>query len=292
MKTLKYFLVLLFTAVIALSCTSRKTKEQVNELSLENQRLKKETMSKDSVINAMFKSFNTIEENLTEITSREQMIARNTVDEKNLNEDIREKIMKEIQTINNLMEENRNRISDLKSQLKKSNLKIKSLEETIALMSQRLGEKDQEILALKDQLMQLNFTVESLNAVIDTLQQESVQKSEVISQQQTEIDELNVVWYVTGPKKILLEKNIIEKDGRFLSSTNKLNDLIKTGNFTKADLRELKEIMINAEKAEFVTVHPKGSYRFNMKGKLIISLEITNPEEFWRTSKFLVIQTK
>ncbi len=292
MKTFNYSLLLLLAAMVAFSCTSRKIKEQSNELTLENQRLKKEASAKDSVINAMFKSFNIIEENLTEITSREQIIAQSTADEKNLSEDIREKIMEEIQTINNLMEENRNRISDLKNQLKKSNLKIKSLEETIALMGQRLGEKDQEILALKDQLMQLNFTVESLNAVIDTLQKENAQKSEMISQQQTEIDELNIVWYVVGPRKVLLEKNIIEKDGRFLSNNNKLNDLIKTCNCTRADVMELKEIRINAEKAEFVTVHPQGSYRFNMKDKLFVSLEITNPDEFWRASKFLVIQTK
>ena len=39
-----------------------------------------------------------------------------------------------------------------------------------------------------------------------------------------------------------------------------------------------------------MTSHPEGSYTFVKEGKVITELSITNPEEFWSVSKYLVIR--
>ena len=61
--------------------------------------------------------------------------------------------------------------------------------------------------------------------------------------------------------------------------------------FTKADLRNVSSIPLNVKKATLMTSHPEGSYTFVEKeGKVITELSITNPEEFWSVSKYLVIR--
>jgi chromosome segregation ATPase len=283
MKSLKYFIPVLAISLMMGSCTSKKTEEKINQMNAQILKMKSDSIQKDSVVNALFASLNTISENLSLITARKQMVAESATAEKAKNQDVREKILQDIQAINNLMDENRNRIAALKSDLKKSNLKIAALEETINTLNMQLDEKEKDIAGLKEQLVNLNFTVASLNNVVDTLQRQGVAKSQVIASQD---EELNTVWYAVGTKKDLLAKGIIVKEGKKPSG--------ELAAFTKIDLRKVTVIPINMSKAELLTTHPAGSYKFKKtnKDKTVESLEITNPMEFWKASKFLVIQTK
>ena len=283
MKSVKYFIPVLVIALFMGSCTSKKMEQQIAQQNSEIQRMKNDSIQKDSVVNALFASLNTISENLSLITARKQMVAESATAEKSKSQDVREKILQDIQAINNLMDENRNKIAALKNDMKKSNMKMTALEATINTLNQQLDEKEKEIAGLKEQLVNLNFTVASLNNVVDTLQKQGAAKSEVIASQD---EELNTVWYAVGTKKDLLARGIIVKEGKKPSG-----DLTA---FTKIDLRKVTVIPINMGKASLLTTHPAGSYKFNMtnKNKTFESLEITNPVEFWKASKFLVIETK
>ncbi len=284
MKNVKYLVPALVIALMVASCTSNKKFDAMqNQLNSEITRLRSDSLKKDSVVNSLFASMNTISENLAMITARKQMVAESATAEKAKNADVRDKILQDIQTINNLMDENRNRIEALRGDLKKSGMKITAMEETISNMNAQLDEKEKEIAGLKEQLVNLNFTITSLNQVVDTLQKESAAKSQTIASQD---EELNTVWYTMGTKKELLAKGIIVKAGKKPSG-----DL---ANFTKADLRKATVIPINKEKATLLTTHPAGSYKLNTtnKGKMVESLEITNPTAFWQASKFLVIEVK
>jgi len=291
MKTLKLAMLILLGLILIAGC-GKKKEQQIIDLQAQNARLAVEASQKDSLMNELFNSINDIERNLSDITAREKLITDAPNDEKRMNMDVRDKIMDEIILINNIMEENKKRLAQLKEQLKKSDVKIESLQETIQMLTKKIEEKEQEIAGLKDELVRLNFKVSSLNATVDTLREQTSSQSKVISQQDALIGEMNTIWYVVGTKKELTEKMIIEKASGLFGGDMKMSDMINPDYFYTADMRQLSKIDFESKKAELVTVHPEGSFQFITEGERIKGIEILNPGEFWKSSRFLVIMTR
>ena len=291
MQSIKLSVVFLLVLLVVTSCGKKKD-QQILDLQAKNAQLMTQYGQKDSLLNELFTSINDIERNLSDITAREKLITGAPVDEKRMNMDVRDKIMDEIILINNIMEENKKRLASLKEQLKKSDAKVAALEETVKLLTRRLEEKELELAGLKEQLLKLNFTIEALNATVDTLRQETISQSRVISQQDALIGEMNTIWYTVGTKKELSERGIVEKAGGLFSGTMKMSEMINPDYFTTADLRNLTRISFEGDKAELVTVHPEGSYKFLEENEMITGIEIINAVEFWKSSRFLVIMTR
>ena len=287
MKNSIYLILFLISASLLFSCNRQK----VERLEAERARLQADSLTKDSILNAWFTSFNDIEDNLVEITSRAKYIGEAASMEKPEDADVRDRIRTEIATINEIMIENEQRIEQLRQQLKASNIKINALEETLSLLSKRIDEKDTEIAGLKEELRRLNIEIQNLDKTITQLRQENEAQEELLQQREQTIDQANTVLYVIGTTKYLKDNEIIERTG-FLGTVKQLNDKVETGLFTAADMRELTAIAISSEKAGLVTVHPEGSYEFIQEGKVITSLNIINPREFWKASRFCVVETK
>lgn len=291
MRTFKLTLLFLLALFMITGCIKKK-EQQILDLQAKNAQLSAEFSKKDSLFNELFASINDIEKNLAAITAREKLITGAPVDEKWVNKDVRDKIMEEIILINNIMEENKKRLAVLKDQLKKSDTKASALQETIKMLTKKLDEKELEISGLKEQLVKLNFTIEALNATVDTLREESASQSNVISQQDALIGEMNTIWYVVGTKKELSDQGIIEKAGGLFSGDMKLCELNNLDHFTTTDLRNFSRVAFESSKAELITVHPEGSYRFIEENELITGFEIINARDFWKSSRFLVIMTR
>jgi chromosome segregation ATPase len=281
----------LLAMMIMTSC-GKKKEQQILELQSDKARLERDYERKDSLLNELFLSVNAIEKNLSDITLKEKLITDAPATELRSDLDVREKIMEEIIMINNIIEENKKRISQLKNQLKKSDVNIASLQDNIKLLTQRIEEKEREIADLKEQLVKANFKIEQLNATVDTLEEANAEKSKVISQQDLQIVEMNTVWYVIGTKKELQDKEIIDKSGGLFSDDMKMNDMINPDDFTTADIRKITRINFETKKAELATVHPAGSYKFIEEDELVKGIEILNPSEFWKSSRFLVVIIK
>jgi TolA-binding protein len=291
MKTLKLALVVLLGLVMITGC-GKKKEQQILDLQAKNAQLVADQAKKDSIMNELFNSINDIERNLADITAREKLITDAPNDEKRMNEDVRTKIMDEIILINNIMEENKRRLASLKDQLKKSDAKIASLQETIQLLTKKMEEKEQEIAALKDELVRLNFEITVLNSTVDTLREQTASQSNIISQQDAVIGDFNTIWYVVGTKKELSDQEIIEKAGGLFNGDMVMSQMINPDYFTASDMRKISKISFESKKADLVTVHPEGSYKFIEENDMITGLEISNPGEFWKTSRFLVIMTR
>jgi chromosome segregation ATPase len=287
MKNLGLLTALMAILIAFSSCNSKK----IDRLEAERARLQADSLAKDSVLNEWFTSFNEIEENLAEISDKQEFITDVASSESPSVPDIREQIQLEIKAIQEIMAENDTMLEKLKNQLHSSNIKIKALEETIVKLNQRIEEKDLEIIELREKLIALNIEIESLDQMISNLEKEKQEQQEIIQQKVESINEHNKVWYVVGTTKYLKDNEIIEKTG-FLGSAKKLNDQAETGLFTMGDKRELTSININSEKADLITTHPDGSYEFVTEGKVITSLTINNPELFWKASNYCVIETK
>jgi len=62
--------------------------------------------------------------------------------------------------------------------------------------------------------------------------------------------------------------------------------------FTKIDIRNEKQIKLYSKSARLLTTHPSSSYSLTKDANKQYVLNITNPQIFWSTSKYLVILVK
>ena len=96
---------------------------------------------------------------------------------------------------------------------------------------------------------------------------------------------LNTAWFVFGTKSELKDQHIIA-DGQVLRSN------FNKAHFTKIAIRIDKEIKLYSKSAKILTNHPASSYTLLPDNNKQYVLRITNPKQFWGTSKYLVILVK
>jgi chromosome segregation ATPase len=154
-------------------------------------------------------------------------------------------------------------------------------------LTQQMEEKDRQLQALRAELdkkdihiAELDEQVADLNTNVANLTEETNQKSQTINQQDKQ---LNTAWFVFGTKKELKEQNILS-DGEVLRSN------FNKEYFTKIDIRVDKEIKLYSKSAKILTSHPSGAYTLQRDANKQYVLRITDPQTFWSTSKYLVVQ--
>ena len=125
-------------------------------------------------------------------------------------------------------------------------------------------------------------TITGLNDNVSSLQEESSKKTETINDQDAQ---LNTAWFAFGTKRELKDQRIIDGSKVLQSNFNK-------SYFTKIDIRVQKEIKLYSKSAKILTMHPSSSYTLQRDANKQYVLRISNPQIFWSTSKYLVIQVK
>ena len=107
---------------------------------------------------------------------------------------------------------------------------------------------------------------------------------------------MNEAFFAMGSYKELKNKGILEKEGGFIGiGRNKvLTDTFDNNYFSKVDIREVKRIPVFSKKAEIITDHPTDSYELTETEdeKMIAYLEIKKPDDFWKASRYMVIEVK
>ena len=263
-------------------------KKEVEKLKREKDSLMYQINTKDSVVNTYVGSFNEIEENLATIKQKESILSANRKGTE-LSENAKDRINEDIQTINKLMDENRDKIASLNEQMRKSGHKVASLQKMITNLNNKLAEKDKELAGLKEQLETLNATIETLHTNMDTLTAQHTVKTKVIAEQTVK---LNTAYYAVGTYKELKEKKVLNKEGGFLGLGKEevLKKDFNTEYFTMIDITKTTNIVVGNKKAKLLTTHPSDSYKMNMNDKKVVTdITITNPEKFWKVSKYMVI---
>lgn len=276
------------------SCENKEMKDQVSQLSQENLQLEKKYASKDSSLTAFIESFAEIESNLSEIREREMNIELNK--EKNIStEDLKERIRVDIEEINRLLIENKEKIGELNAQLAysgKQNSKLKaSMEELQASLTAKVEEKELQIAKLTDELANMKIRVDELNTNLASLHEDNKKKEEAI---QSKTEELNTAYFVAGSFKKLRDSQVLTKEGGFLGlgRTEVLSDNFNREQFNQIDIHETLSFPIEGEEVELVTSHPSGSYRLEKSEEEKMNLIVSDPEKFWESSKYLVMVVK
>lgn len=284
--------------IAALPFTSCVSKSSADKLQGEKDSLALIVAAKDSVINDVFLSLNGIAENLNVIKERENIIS-SSIDSGDIKKQSTAKISEDIESINQLLIQNRETISRLQhnaAMLKKANVKVAALEKLIKEMTTQIEAKDAEIVTLKDELRQRNIQVTELTGAVTGLNTKVADLSESKNKLEGEVksqgDILNTAYYIVGSQKELLGKEIVYKSG-FIGRTLKINENRSLDSFTQVDIRNFDEVIIGKKGVSLVSSHPTGSYEFVMNDKDVFSsLVITDKTKFWEYSKVLVISYK
>ncbi len=278
---------LLLIPVIALAFGCHDYKADIDKLQNEKQQLVQSTNYKDSTIMSYISGFNEIETNISAIEQKQANISESSKTNELKGTQI-QRINENIHAINVLMKENRDKIAVLTKKLKNSNVKIADFEKMIVSLNQQLGEKDKQLADLNAKLATLNTTVEKLNTDVSTLTAESTQRKQVIDDQTSK---MNTAYYTTGTYKELETKKVVNKQGGFLGlgKSKTVKKDFDPSAFNTIDITKMSTITLNSKDAMVLTNHPTNSYTIEHKGKGVSNLQITDPEKFWKASKYLVV---
>jgi len=283
MNTTKIFRTLLLLSLTPLffACTG-ELEEKIAQLEEERRQDSTDIGNKEEMIVEFINSMNEIEDNLATIKEKENIVTMR-FDENNgeVTNLMKDQIVDDINLINNLLQENKAKMSALNSKLNKSNLKIAELDKMIESLAIRLQQKDAEIADLQTQLAEANQQLKVLFT-------EYNDRLEEIGDQE---DKLNTAYYCYGSEKELKEQGVITKKGGFIGigKTAKLSDDFNKEYFTKVDVSLTNEIELMSKKAKIITNHPTDSYTLEGKEGTADKIVIKDTEAFWSSSKYLVI---
>ena len=288
---MKKLAILAVSALAIVSCKNEAPKQDLMMTQLRDS-LNTIIAQKDTEINDMIATFGDIEEGFREITEAQSRV---TLAKSGEGTNSAKRIKENMQFIQQTMRQNKELINKLKQQLRDSSFKSEELKKLIDNMQQQLEQKEAQLQALREELdkkdihiAELDETVANLNTNVNQLTEETTQKSQTISQQDKQ---LHTAWFVFGTKDELKKQNILTKDGLF-SKTKLLEKDFNKDYFTKIDIRIDKEIKLYSKDAKMLTSHPSSSYTLAPDANKQYVLRIIDPNLFWSTSKYLVIQVK
>lgn len=295
---MRKLLLIVLVAPLAFACNQGKIDKlnaEVERLSQEKQVLVADAASKDSSLSEFTTTFTEIEQNLAEIRQRENFIANN-YKEGDLKKSSREQVKEDIEAINQLLQKNKELIASLEAKANSSSAKAKKFQGIIANLNRQIAEKDADLARLQTELEEANFTVARLNTSVDSLTTYSNSLATLSEEQKAMIEQqttdLNTAYVITGTYKELKDKNIITKEGDIIGLGGKktlVNDFNKDM-FKRIDITETTTLPLHTKKANVVTYHQEGSFVLQGDDE-VEQLVITNPQDFWKASKYLVVVT-
>ena len=286
----KFSFILIALFVMA-SCNQQQLesqKEEITQLTEENEMLRKNEAEKEAHLNEFFETMSHIRDNLNEIKMRQNLISEETRDRDQIGPDARQQIEDDLKLISDLMEDNRKRLAALNRQIRESNVKINEFETLVASLTSEIEEKNVEISQLRDSMNELNIYNAELTATIDKLEEENIEKLQVIEEK---IEQLNTAYYVFGTRKELQEQEIIDRQGGILGigRTSVVSSDVNAEYFTKVNISQVDKVMVPASSLKLVSTHPKDSYFVETTEDEGTQIVIENPEKFWSNTRYLVV---
>ena len=291
MKNFKYF----FLSLITISCVSNS--ETVSEESRRIDSLQSVLSSKDQAINSLeFQKLNDdsivnlyalyiqkIKDNINEINKQELII-----NNKKNNPDFIEKdttdIIKSIKILSKKLQENESMILALNNAVKLEKDKNSQFVSKVTDLREEIAQSNREDYYLKEELNSMNASFEAI------FKKYNLQNKKISDLNQ----KLNEVAYVIGSKSELLDNGVLTKSGGLIGigKTRKLNSDLNTDYFTYVSKYKFQNIPLGYKTVRLMTAHPTSSYRLSTSNEIIDSLIIINQDDFWRNSKFLVVEVK
>lgn len=282
---MKKFFIFAMCAIALASCNEGAKKAEA-QARAERDSLNQVIAQKDDEINDMMTTLIDIEEGFREITEAQNRV---TLAKSGEGTNTKQRIAENFQFIQSMMQQNKDLINKLKQQVRESSIKGDKLKKVIASLTEQMETKDKQITDLVEQLELKNIHIGELKYAINTLkedaqslQDENEAQSKTINAQDKQ---LNTAWFAYGTKDELKKQHILESGKVLQANFNKEY-------FTKIDIRVDKEIKLYSKSAKLLTTHPASAYTLQQDANKQYVLRITDPQAFWSTSKYLVVQVK
>lgn len=283
------FAVALASGAAMTSCTSGSDTEAAQPEGMTTRdSLQMALANQDSLLVLM----NDISEDMMQIKSMENLLATTS----NLGGETvsrRDQIRNDMKSIQQALQDRRNRLDELEAKLKNSNGSNALLQKSIASLKQQIAMQEQTIEGLREELAKANIVIGNLTDRVDSLSSKvTVAEEEIRQKEQVNNDltnEMNTVYYAVGTGKELKAAGLM-KDGGFLRS-DKINPAqFDAKLFIRGDKRTLQTIPLYSTKAKVMTSQPQSSYKIeDVNGQKVLT--ILNPTQFWNQSPYLVVKT-
>lgn len=282
MKKILYFAV----GMLIMTACGSKISETEQQMAAARDSLNIALANQDSLIVLMTE----IQQGLNDIKTLENIM--NTSDYLSETSNKREEIRNDMILIQKTLKERRDRLVELENRINKANSNNAHLQKALATLREKIAQQEETINDLRNQLIEANIHIDLLTSQVDTLNQaveESNQiREEVEAANENLINELNYCYYVIGSKSELNEHKIISSG--FLRKTKILPEGFEQEYFTRDDKRTLSTLPLGSKKAKVLTNQPESSYTIETEANGMKVLNITNPESFWATTNYVVIQ--
>jgi hypothetical protein len=257
---------------------------ELNSKDKELNSLEFDKLNNDSIVNQYALYIQKIKNNINEINNQESIINNAKSKEEFYKADTTN-IINAIKIMSEKLIENESMISELENAVKLEKNKNSQFATRVTELSTEVAKSNREIYFLREELNSLNSSFEA----IFNKYNEQNKKISFLN------NKLNEIAYVIGTKSELLDNGVLTKSGGLigLGKSRKLNSDFNTNYFTFSTKQDLKSIVLGYKSVKLMTPHPSESYKISKNtNELIDSLLIFNVENFWKNSKFLVLEVK
>lgn len=244
---------------------------------------------RDSIEQLYIATLDEIDKNLDMIRAREGVLFIGPKAVSDLGIYKKGQIVNNISMINTLLAENKEKLTKLEKSLAYyKNGKIELLN-SIKQAKERITVQEAEIDELKKLLADQQFQIAELSQELD---KKTMLTADLTEQNKTMYKDMNRVYFASGTYKQLKEEKILVKEGGVLGvgKVKKLNTNLDKNKFTVLDQKENTVLPITGKHPKLITSHPASSYTISESSPEMAQLIIKDPDSFWSSSKYLVVE--
>ena len=226
----------------------------------------------------------TMSDGMNAIAQQENMIFNNGGNEGTSLD--KEQLKSHLETLANTLTEQRSKIKALTDSLKARGADLSKMQGLIDNLTRQLEEKDKVIAQLRLDVEQKNFSIADLQKKLNVAMAGSAKYEQRAAKAEKELATITSAYVLMGTKEALLDGGYIDKRKHVQTET------MPKGDFTKVNIYQFTELDIPTRSPKLLTDHPRKSYSIEKIDKENRKLVITNPQLFWSSSRYLIIQVK
>lgn len=226
----------------------------------------------------------TMSDGMKAIAQQENMIFNNGGNEGTSLD--KEQLKSHLETLANTLTEQRSKIKALTDSLKARGADLSKMQGLIDNLTRQLEEKDKVIAQLRQDVEQKNFSIADLQKKLNVAMAGSAKYEQRAAKAEKELGTITSAYVLMGTKEALLDGGYIDKRKHVQTET------MPKGDFTKVNIYQFTELDIPTRSPKLLTDHPRKSYSIEKIDKENRKLVITNPQLFWSSSRYLIIQVK
>lgn len=303
-QTIKIAVVLLVAVAFSLGwgliTSSEQNESDKAELIRQNESLADAISRKESDFNDVLYMMTEVEDQIKQIVEKENLVYSQNLE--GIKPGSHELLIQEIEMIDELVIRSKAHIRSLEEKVKGANFKTNVFQNKVTRLNTEIKERETVIAGLRAEIVTKDESIALMNQQVDALIETAAEQGEVLASKDNEIailtDEnnaLNKAYLAIGSFKELKDRGLVQRQGGFLwfGRTIDVQEDADRGEFLEVDIRQVNMLPVKAANLSLLSEHPTNSYQV-VPGETedMKILEITNPDEFWKVSKYLVISKK